>query len=400
MFMHLHAYSCIFVLKTEYSYPIHALFKLFYSSIISYFFHIFSAIIFHHVIIITPLQTRCAIGSLTATLYATWRAIQEVRRKQGFSSTTACLTVRKVNIGYEEGNIDGEIGDDLSNERRENESGRRRRDRRGRDRGRDNDRDRENTTPSKRSNSRTKVGKKKEESDNEENGSNKFRSYLDSLPDLLEKVQDLFLRDAAAKIELKNQELQDQIASSLTSVMSGKDTTKHKNSHMTTRGSVILGERESTVPVPAPLGELDEFNVYIADSMPSVLECIRELLRGNPGPRGDDADTPGQGGYSLSPEYVIRVSEEGQITANTFLNATELYRRRLLNELRYKFVLVVNGKAVTHSEYVELRHPSLIAEINQYFELRLVYEPTDLAIDIIAVNIGSLPCFKKGMLKC
>jgi hypothetical protein len=55
---------------------------------------------------------------------------------------------------------------------------------------------------------------------------------------------------------------------------------------------------------------------------------------------------------------------------------------------------------VTHSEYVELRHPSLIAEINQYFELRLVYEPTDLAIDIIAVNIGSLSCFKKGMLKC
>ena len=307
--------------------------------------------------------------------------------------------------GYEEGNIDGEIGDDISNERRENESGRRRRDRRGRDRGRDNDRDRENTTPSKRSNSRTKDGKKKEESDNEENGSNKFRSYLDSLPDLLEKVQDLFLRDAAAKSELKNQELQDQAASSSSSVMSGKDTPKHKNSHMMTRGSVILGDGESTVPapVPVPLGELDEFNVYIADSMPSVLECIRELLRGNPGPRGDrgdDADTPGQGGYSMSPEYVIRVSEEGQITANTFLNTTELYRRRLLNELRYKFVLVVNGKAVTHSEYVELRHPSLIAEINQYFELRLVYEPTDLAIDIIAVNIGSLSCFKKGKLKC
>ena len=308
-----------------------------------------------------------------------------------------------MNKGCEKGNADGEIGDNISNERIENESGRRRRDRRGRDRGRDNDRDRDNTTPSKRSNNRTKDGKKIEESDNEENESNKFRSYLDSLPDLLEKVQDLFIRDAAAASELMNQELQDQTASSSSSVMSGKDTPKHKNSHMTTRGSVILGDGESTVPVPAPLGELDEFNVYIADSMPSVLECIRELLRGNPGPRGDrgdDADTPGQGGYSLSPEYVIRVSEDGQITANTFLNATELYRRRLLTELRYKFVLVVNGKPVTHSEYVELRHPSLIAEINQYFDLRLVYEPTDLAIDIIAVNIGSLSCFKKGTLEC
>ena len=364
-----------------------------------------SEVIFYHFItvILIPFQTRCAIGSLTATLYATWRAIQEVRRKQGFSSTTANLTVRKVNKGCEKGNADGEIGDNISNERIENESGRRRRDRRGRDRGRDNDRDRDNTTPSKRSNNRTKDGKKIEESDNEENESNKFRSYLDSLPDLLEKVQDLFIRDAAAASELMNQELQDQTASSSSSVMSGKDTPKHKNSHMTTRGSVILGDGESTVPVPAPLGELDEFNVYIADSMPSVLECIRELLRGNPGPRGDrgdDADTPGQGGYSLSPEYVIRVSEDGQITANTFLNATELYRRRLLTELRYKFVLVVNGKPVTHSEYVELRHPSLIAEINQYFDLRLVYEPTDLAIDIIAVNIGSLSCFKKGTLEC
>lgn len=309
-----------------------------------------------------------------------------------------------MNQVYEDGNIDGEIGDNLGNERGEYESGRRRRDRRGRDRGRENDRDRENTTPSKRSNNRTKDGKKKEESDNEEKGCNKFRIFLDFLPDLLEKVKDLFVRDAAATSELKNQELQDQTASSPSSVVSGKDTPKHRNSHMIARGSVILGDEESSipVPVPGPVGELDEFNVYIADSMPSVLECIRELLRGNPGPRGDrgdDADTPGSGGYSLSPEYVIRVSEEGQITANTFLNATELYRRRLLNELRYKFVLVVNGKAVTHSEYVELRHPSLIAEISQNFELRLVYEPTDLAIDIIAVNIGSLSCFKKGTLK-
>ena len=240
------------------------------------------------------------------------------------------------------------------------------------------------------------------------------------MPDLLDKVKEIFSRDAAVAGEVKNHDnMQDQSGSGTPSSTindsgkSGKDTSKHKNSHMITRSSVDVsggGGGESLVP----LGELNEFNGYIAQSLPIVLECLSELLKGNPGPGPgprDDSGTPGQwqggggysgtpgqgqGGYSLTPEYVIRVSEEGQITANTFLNATELYRRRLLNELRYKFVLIVNGKAVTHSEFVELRHPSFIAEINQYFELRLLYEPTDLAVDIIAVNIGALSCLKKG----
>lgn len=239
------------------------------------------------------------------------------------------------------------------------------------------------------------------------------------MPDLLDKVKEIFLRDAAVASEVKNHHdnMQDQSGSGTplstinNSGKSGKDTSKHKNSHMITRSSIEVsggGGGESLVP----LGELNEINGYIAQSLPIVLECLGELLKGNPGPvPRDDSGTPGQwqggggysdtpgkgqGGYSLTPEYVIRVSEEGQITANTFLNATELYRRRLLSELRYKFVLIVNGKAVTHSEFVELRHPSLIAEINQYFELRLLYEPTDLAIDIIAVNIGPLSCLKKG----
>ena len=318
---------------------------------------------------------------MTSTLYACWRGLQDTRRKQGFSSTTANLTVRKVNKGYEEGNVDDVVDD--SNNERDYEGGRRRRYRRGKDRGSDNGRDRG-------PNNWSKDVRNREESDNDENGSNKFRFLLESLPDLLDKVKDVFLRDAAVAGELKHHEMQDQLAATSSILqMSGKDKPKHRNSQIISRSSVTDGE---TV---IPLGELDEFNVYVAQSLPNVLECLGELLRGNPGPR-DDLDNPGRGRYSLSPEYVIRVSEEGQITANTFLNATELYRRRLLNELRYKFVLVVNGKAVTHSEYVELRHPSLIAEINQYFELRLLYEPSDLAIDIIAVNMGTLSCLKKG----
>ena len=296
-----------------------------------------------------------------------------------------------MNKGHDEGHND-EIDEDSNNEREYD--GGRRRDRRGRDRDRNRGRERDNDRD-RGSNNRVKEGKKKEESDNDENGSNSFKFRLEALPDLLDKVKDMFLRDAAVTGELVNHELLDQSAKSSTTLnVSGKDLHKHKNSHLLTRSSMVEGDGESV----APLGEMDEFNLYIAQSLPSVLECILELLRGNPGPR-DDAGTSGCEGYSLSPEYVIRVSEDGQVTANTLLNATELYRRRLLSELRYKFVLVDNGKAVTHSEHAELRHPSLIAEINQYFELRLLYEPTDLAVDIIAVNIGSLCCFKKGMIE-
>ena len=341
-----------------------------------------------------------------------------MRRKQGFSSTTANLTVRKIKKGYQERNTDEEtIVDNSDNDNeREYEGGRRRRDRRGRDRNKDRDNERNNG-----SNKRINEKKKKNESDNDDGKEpNRFKFLLEGLPDLLDKIKEMFFRDAAvaSEVEVKNHDnMQDQSGTGTGTPLStrnnsGKDTTKHKNSHMITRSSVEMGDGgggESLVPS----GESNEFNVYIAQSLPTVLECLVELLKGNPGPGPRDdtgtpgrwhggggySDTPGQGGqggYSMTPEYVIRVSEEGQITANTFLNATELYRRRLLSELRYKFVLIVNGKAVTHSELVELRHPSLIGEINQYFELRLLYEPTDLAIDIIAVNICALSCLRKG----
>ena len=64
--------------------------------------------------------------------------------------------------------------------------------------------------------------------------------------------------------------------------------------------------------------------------------------------------------------------------------------------MQYKVVLNVNGKAVTHSEPMRIGHPSLIADFNQFFELRLIYEPSALSVDIYAVTSGFLTCLVKG----
>jgi hypothetical protein len=99
--------------------------------------------------------------------------------------------------------------------------------------------------------------------------------------------------------------------------------------------------------------------------------------------------------YICTYTHMYTVSEEGQVTPDQQLASPELFRRRLLNELKFKAVLIVNGRVITHSEPTEIHHPSLIANFNQYFELRLIHEPTDVSIDIYAVSVGTLACLTK-----
>ena len=214
---------------------------------------------------------------------------------------------------------------------------------------------------------------------------------------MLEKVRDLFLRDAATAEELRMQEIQDHMASSASLhsglSRSGRELMKKRTPQSMSRTLLDLGGEGSTIPV----GSEDEQNAYIALGLPIIDGCVTELLRGPPGPRGEEAGSgSGSGSHSLLPEYVLRLSEDGQVTAPTQLSAQEMHRRRLLADTKYKVVLNVNGRAVTHSEPVDLRLPTLTADFKQYFELRLIHEPTELSVDIYGVSGGVIACLTKG----
>lgn len=220
----------------------------------------------------------------------------------------------------------------------------------------------------------------------------------------------IYIRDSAAAVEARREEMQDKL------LMKNSMDRPAIN-----RKKIRKGEGDKTPRIPltgrSSLASGDEaltdhndedLNIYIAQTMQQAGDNIAELLRGSTGSTGEGdeghpnldtlLDKNASSSSSLLPEYIIRVSDEGQLTSDQQLTPAELFRRRLLSELKYKVVLIVNGRVITHSDPTEILHPSLIANFNQYFELRLIHEPTDVSIDIYAVSVGTLACLTKETL--
>ena len=363
---------------------------------------------------------RWAVASLSNNLYSIWRSIQDARKTQGFASTPATLTVRKIrqSQGQSQGQGQGQ-GQGLGQSGEGSEEGS----------GVESPDDRENRSGGGR---RKSINKGRKESENggrksslkntinagrdgQETGEElewiKLKGLLPSLTVLLERVQDLFLRDAEAVDEIKRQEQQDkaQAQSSsnsnvLSKVRTSSNAVKKRDSLRSDRSRLSQergSEGEGPGSGPGSADDGQRYLNYIAQVLPIASECISELLkgtskRGEDGTRDTTSSSTSSSLSSLLPDYVIRVSEEGVVTSDAHLGPAELYRRRLLNELKYKLVLNVNGKAVTHSDPIEMRHPLLIADFNQFFELRLIHEPSVLSVDVYAVSIGALACLTKG----
>jgi hypothetical protein len=127
-----------------------------------------------------------AIGSLSSTLYMDWKELQETRRKQGFSSTTALLSVRKIEPKRSRG-LGGKIEDDEDDVDDDIESPDKRL-RKGRRKGR------EEKEKVKKLSLFDRKALKDDEEDSNDHGWTKLRGMLGSVNELLEKVQGLFLR--------------------------------------------------------------------------------------------------------------------------------------------------------------------------------------------------------------
>ena len=336
-------------------------------------------------------QVRWAVESLSTTLYASWRNLQESRRKQGFTSTAATLTVRRVgntSIGrIKEGDTE-DGGDTIPGDRRKSRV-------KGGDQVQRKSSLKVKTQPLRQSDPITSP-------DEKEQGWTKLRRILSSLPDLLENVQEFFVRNAAVAEDQKRLDQQDKHASAGGEMLSRTSQTRtvKKRDSVSSNRSRLSTDRESEGSGPSRVR--DKFIDFITQSLSLATDCVSVLLNSQIDSRREESTTSTSnqaGPSSLLPDYVIRLTEEGQVTDDVHLSASELYRRTLLRDMQYKVVLNVNGKAVTHSEPMRIGHPSLIADFNQFFELRLIYEPSALSVDIYAVTSGFLTCLVKGETK-
>lgn len=84
----------------------------------------------------------------------------------------------------------------------------------------------------------------------------------------------------------------------------------------------------------------------------------------------------------LLPTVMFRLTATGNITPDNQVSAIELARREKLKRLLIHFQLKVNGQALAVSEKVEFQWPSLKADFNSLFELRVVEEPSDILLEL------------------
>ena len=84
----------------------------------------------------------------------------------------------------------------------------------------------------------------------------------------------------------------------------------------------------------------------------------------------------------LLPEYVLRLTDDESITPDSQVDPAEQLRRRTLSSMRYKGVVKINGKPVTSTPYIPFDSPQLSVNFKQYFEFRLIHQPSELLVDL------------------
>lgn len=84
----------------------------------------------------------------------------------------------------------------------------------------------------------------------------------------------------------------------------------------------------------------------------------------------------------LLPEYVWRLSDDEPVTSDENVPPTELQRRHELASTVFRVDIKLNGKVVTSTHYSALSPTSLSADFRQYFEFRVVHQPSEIVADI------------------
>lgn len=103
----------------------------------------------------------------------------------------------------------------------------------------------------------------------------------------------------------------------------------------------------------------------------------------------EDAATTLLRNKGLIPHYVLRLSEDEQLTPDNLLDADSLRRKLFLRNLKIKVYVNIDEKRVTSTEFFNFRPQAPIVDIKKFFDFRLVHQPSDISLDIVCKRIDS-----------
>jgi hypothetical protein len=225
---------------------------------------------------------------------------------------------------------------------------------------------------------------------NEQNEWDLFASALESVPFLVSKIQDIlstkYLADLTEENAL-NGTMSDNVTTS-PAQKSEPPSASGLRARQRAQQAVSTASAPSQLLTPAQQAIIKERNQRDTKIRTEVENSVNSLLRAK----------------GLLPEYVWKLRDDGPVsellphaaptteshqpngaptvTANAQAQQMELRRRNLLSSVRIKADIRVNGKVVTHTDYYSLNSQLMSVEFRQYFELRVLTQPREIAIDL------------------
>lgn len=91
----------------------------------------------------------------------------------------------------------------------------------------------------------------------------------------------------------------------------------------------------------------------------------------------------------LIPHYVLRLSEDEQLTPDNLLDAASLRWKLFLRNLKIKVYVNIDEKRVTSTEFFSFRPQAPIVDLKKFFDFRLVHQPSDISLDIVCKRVDS-----------
>ena len=288
-------------------------------------------------------ELRAAVDSLTSGLYEQWTGLQRTRKDQGgFSSTKASLLARRIARGGERDDQGDEGGDSEG----------------------------------------LGVG-----GESPQKVWSELSAALTELPGLMRRVQAVLLAADKAKSvteggsgALVGGDVAGQGAAASGAESGSSAGGRANRGRLSPRGlpregassaRAAGGESAATARTPrsrhAELGARYDKICAVAD------DACADLIRAK----------------GLLPEYVLRLTDTGSITPTAQVNAEEQRRRKDLEALRFKIIVRVNGQTVSSTAATAMAFPSLAVTFKQYFEFRLLHQPSSLVLDVVTVGSSS-----------
>ena len=211
-------------------------------------------------------------------------------------------------------------------------------------------------------------GRDDEDDEDDATGAGETAQLWADLSQVLASVPALMKRAQATLVAADKDSTADQAAAAAAAASIADQAAGGGGGGRAGRGKTSKGESSRDV-VRTPRNKKDEQRERYQKICSSAETACADLLRLK----------------GLMPEYVLRLSDTGSVTPTAQVGADEQKRRKELEALQFKVVVRVNSQVVTASSPVHVSFPSLSVDFKQYFEFRLLHQPSSLLLDVVSV---------------